>query len=147
MKLSMTQCKRRLATLWFAGAGVVFAIAFLQTSLNKYADKTNDMWGWLLPTVMPTLSLVIGVIVADALGRGAASREPDGFLYRLTFNLSLVYLLAVLLVFLLQPMTPLEPLQLMKQSNFWLGPFQGLVAAGMGAFFTSVKAQPVASGH
>jgi hypothetical protein len=28
-----------------------------------------------------------------------------------------------------------EPLNLMTQSNLWLGPFQGLVTASIGAFF------------
>jgi hypothetical protein len=136
MKLSMAQCKRRLATLWFCGAGSIFFVIFLQTVFGHYGDKTPEVWGWLLPTIMPTLSLSIGVLVMDALGKGASIPRIDAFLYQLTFGLSMAYLFAVLLLFVLQPLTTVPPLQLMQQSNLWLGPFQGLVAAGMGAFFS-----------
>ncbi len=137
MKLSMYQCKRRLAALWFIGAGAVFFVVFLQTAFGHYGEKVTEVWSWVLPTVMPTLSLVLGVLVVDALGKGISITRIDDFLFRLTFGLSLAYLLAVLLIFLLQPFTRVPPLQLMQQSNLWLGPFQGLVAAGLGAFFVS----------
>jgi hypothetical protein len=135
MKLSMAQCKRRLAALWFIGAGAIFFLVFLQTIFGRYGEKTNEVWGWILPTVMPTLSLAIGVVVIDAIGRSVRVPRIDSFLFWLTCGLSTAYLLAVLLLFLLQPFTIVPPLQLMQQSNFWLAPFQGLVAAAMGAFF------------
>ena len=137
MKRSMAQCKRRLASLWFIGAGAIFLVAFLQAVFGRYGDKTSEVWSWLLPTIMPTLSLSIGVLIIDALGRGASIKQIDEFLYKLTFGLSSAYLMAVLLLFLLQPLTVVAPLHLMQQSNLWLGPFQGLVAAGMGAFFST----------
>jgi H+/Cl- antiporter ClcA len=59
-------------------------------------------------------------------------------------GLSMAYLVAVLLVIALQPLAPVPPLELMTQSNIWLGPFQGLVAGTMGAFF--VKAASAAGG-
>lgn len=73
----------------------------------------------------------------DALGKGAKNARADQFFYRLTLGISCAYILAVLLIFLLQPFTAVPPLKLMQQSNLWLGPFQGLVAAGMGAFFST----------
>lgn len=137
MTVSMSQCKRRLATLWFSGAGSVFLVVYLQMIFGRYGDKVGEVWSWTLPTIVPTLSLAIGVLVMDALGKGASVNRIDRFLYRLTFGLSCGYLLAVMFLFLLQPLSPVPPLQLMQQSNFWLGPFQGLVAAGMGAFFST----------
>lgn len=137
MTESMHQCKRRLATLWFVGAGAIFFVVYLQMIFGRYGDKVGDVWSWVLPTILPTLSLAIGVLVMDALGKGAKVARIDQFLYRLTFSLSCAYLIAVLLLFLLQPLSEVPALQLMQQSNFWLGPFQGLVAAGMGAFFST----------
>jgi len=137
MTASMPQCKRRLATLWFVGAGTIFFVVYIQTIFGRYGEKTNEVWSWILPTIMPTLSLAIGVLVMDALGKGAKVARIDQFLYRLTFGLSSAYILAVLLLFLLQPLSSVPALQLMQQSNLWLGPFQGLVAAGMGAFFST----------
>lgn len=145
MKKSMSQCKRRLATLWFVGAGLLFFVVFLQMVFGRYGDKAHEVWSWLLPTIMPTLSLAIGVLVIDALGKSASIAQIDNFLYRITFGLSTAYLLAVLLIFFLQPFTSVSPLQLMQQSNLWLGPFQGLVAAGMGAFFATAPDERVSA--
>ena len=135
MTIPMAICKRKLATLWFLGTGVLFFILLLQAIFGRYGERSSDAWSWFLPTIMPTLSLVIGVLVMDALGKGIRVVVVDAFLFRLTFGISAAYMTAVLLLFLLQPFTSVPPFELMNQSNLWLGPFQGLVAAAMGAFF------------
>jgi hypothetical protein len=128
-------CKRWLATVWFAGAGLAFFIVLLQSLLGRYGDEVNQVWGWLLPTVMPTLSLIIGVLVFEAVQGTDRSKRIDRFLFRLTVGVSIAYLAAVILVIAVQPFASTPPLQLMNQANVWLGPFQGLVAAALGAFF------------
>lgn len=135
LTLPMATCKRRLAALWFAGAGILFFILLIQTIFGRYGERASDAWSWFLPTIMPTLSLVIGVMVMEAIGRKGRSVAVDPFLFRLTFGISAAYMLAVLSIFLLQPFSNIPPFELMNQANFWLGPFQGLVAAAMGAFF------------
>lgn len=142
MAIVLSHCKRWLATIWFVGSGVIFFLVLIQSLLGHYGDGVNQVWGWLLPTVMPTLSLIVSVLVFEAVqhkkGRAATM---DRFLFVLTASLSGAYLASVLLVILLQPLTPLPPLQAMAQSNVWLGPFQGLVAAAMGAFFVRAAQQ------
>jgi hypothetical protein len=63
----------------------------------------------------------------------------DRFVFWFTFILSGSYLIMVALPILLQPFAPAAPLETMKQSNLWLGPFQGLVSASIGAFFVRGK--------
>jgi hypothetical protein len=135
MKVSMQQCKRRLAILWFISSSFLFIIMLIQSFLGHYGNDITDAWGWFLPTVMPTLSLIVGVLVSDALGKGVRIQKVSNFLFRLAFSLSLAYLLVVILTILFQPFSTLAPLDLMKQSHLWLGPFQGLVSASLGAFF------------
>jgi hypothetical protein len=135
MKVTITSCKRSLATLWFVGAGFIFFIVLIQSLLGRFDSQVNQVWGWLLPTMMPTLSLIIGVLVFDAVHGAKDSGKTDRFLCRLTLALSSAYLMAVFLVIALQPFAAVPPLELMNQSSTWLGPFQGLVAAAMGAFF------------
>ncbi|TVQ19365.1 MAG: hypothetical protein EA361_00815 [Bacteroidetes bacterium] len=135
MQISWEKSKRRLAVLWFSGAGFVFAIMLFQTILGRYGVDSSDAWGWYLPTIMPTLSLIIGVLVMDAVGKGLKIQTVDRFFFRLSFSLSLTYLFVVSLTILMQPFSPLSAVELMTQSNFWLGPFQGLVSASLGAFF------------
>ena len=88
----MTVCKRRLASLWFVGGGILLLLVILQTLLGGYGDKSGDAFGWLLPNIVPTLSLIIGVLVSDALGKGLPGKEADRFLFRLSFGLSCAYL-------------------------------------------------------
>jgi hypothetical protein len=129
-------CKRQLALIWFIGGGILFAIVLMQTLLERYGSAANQAWGWLLPSVLPTLSLIIGQLVFDAVQGGNRGRTVDRFLFRLTAMLSSVYLLAVLMVILMAPfLRESGPLQLMAESNVWLGPVQGLVSAALGAFF------------
>jgi hypothetical protein len=131
----MVRCKRRLATVWFALGGVIFLLLVIQTVMGYYGQRATDAWGWFLPNVMPTLSLIVGVLVLDQMGAGVKTRTADAFLYRLALGLSCAYLLLILLSILVQPFAPLPPLELMQQSNLWLGPLQGLVAGTLGAFF------------
>lgn len=134
--LPVVRCRKRLATLWFAGSGILFFLVLVQTLLGHYGDKANEAWGWALPTIMPTLSLIIGVLVADALGKGTRTTQGvSAFLFRLTFSLSAAYLLVVVLTIVFQPFASLSPIELMRQANLWLGPFQGLVSASLGVFY------------
>ncbi len=135
MEVAIAHCKKWLATVWFVGAGSIFFIVLVQSLLGRYGEQANEAWGWLLPTVMPTLSLIIGVLVFDAVQKEKKPKTIDRFLFRLTVSLSSAYLAAVFLVIALQPLADVPPLQMMTQANVWLGPFQGLVAAAMGAFF------------
>lgn len=141
MQIKMATAKQRLATVWFLGAGTLFFLVFIQTAIRRYGEKSHEVWAFFLPTIVPTLSLVVGVFVMDALGRGVKTDTVSKFFYRLTLGISIGYLAAVLLIFLLPvwaPMSPTElnsPLRLMSDAGIWLGPFQGLVAAAMGAFF------------
>jgi hypothetical protein len=135
MKVSLRKCKKQIAILWFAGAGVVFFLVLFQTLFGHYGAKADDAWSWFLPTVMPTLSLIVGVLVSDAIGKQKRDKVVDRFFYRLSFILSLSYLILVAFTILMQPFSSLYPLQFLKQSHLWLGPFQGLVTASLGAFF------------
>ena len=135
----MVTCKRRLATLWFLASGFLFLVVTTQTIFGKYGDQATDAWGWLLPTILPTLSLILGVLVMDARGKVVREQEVDRFLFDLTVGLSAVYLLMVALTIFVQPLVSTGAIALMKQSKLWLGPFQGLVSGSMGAFFVKGK--------
>jgi hypothetical protein len=140
MALSMTAARRRLSVVWFTGAGLLFLVMIMQTFLGHYGSDAEEAWGWLLPGVLPTLSLIIGVLVMDALGKSVKASRVDGFMFWTAFGLSAFYLLMVALPILVQPFIGSEPLALLKQSNLWLGPMQGLVSAALAAFFVKGEA-------
>jgi hypothetical protein len=130
----MSVAKKRLAVVWLSGAGLLFLIVFLQTLLGKYGEHTEEAWSWLLPTVMPTASLIVGVLVSEAAGVARRPVIVNPFVYKLALGLSSVYLLAVLMTLLAIPLSDFGPTTLMQKANLGLGPFQGLVAATLRLF-------------
>lgn len=145
-RISTAASKRHLATLWFIGSGALFFLVLVQTSLNVYGDKNGEVFTWLLPTIMPSLSLVVGALVLDWAKGQHAVPPLSSYLFQATFWLSAGYLASVLAVFLLRPLSTLEPIQILRQANIWLGPFQGLVSATMGAFFSNSAQERTTSG-
>ena len=134
-KVSMETSRRRLAILWFAGGGVVFLTLLAQTLAGRYGERVEQAWGWMLPSVMPTLSLIVAVLVMSSRRRASPKTVVDRFFYRLSWWLSAVYLATVAATLFVQPLTRWAPLDLMERSNLWLGPMQGLVTGSLAVFF------------
>jgi hypothetical protein len=134
-KVDMAWAKEKLAILWFSGGGLIFFYVIITVTINRFKDFSQEALSFMLPTVLPTLSLVVGVFIMDHLGRGVRTRKVSRFFFRFTFGLSLAYLFAVALIFLMLPLSDLTPQKQLSLANLWLGPFQGLVAGAVGAFF------------
>ncbi len=131
-------CRRRIATAWLLGSGLIYLLVLLQTLFGYYGSGADAAWSWILPVTLPNLSLIIGVMVASARkSQKGRNEQVSEFVYRLALGLSLFYLAVVLLTLLVQPIVDIEPPDLMKQSNLWLAPLQGLVTAALGAFYIS----------
>jgi hypothetical protein len=134
----LVSAQRRIAAVWLAGSGSVAVVLMAQTITGRFGHQMSDAWGWFLPTVMPTLSLMIAVIVSDA--RTPPRGSVDRFVYRLAVSLSGLYLVTVAVTLVLSPLaefyTGMGVLELMRLSHLWLAPFQGLVTAAIGALFS-----------
>ena len=135
MKIEMTKCKKGLGILWLSGAGIIFVILLGQSIFGHYGKRTNEAWHWFLPTVMPTLSLIVSAWVIDARGKAVKQKPISKFIYKGTWGLSTFYLIVVLLSILAQPFILMSPVEWLNQSDLWLGPLQGLVIAATGIFF------------
>jgi hypothetical protein len=136
-ELSFTGCKKRLGLLWLTSAGVIFAFVLAQSLGGRYGGDLSDAWSWLLPNLMPTLSLIVGVFVTD-VHKGVVEKTVDPFVFRLAFSLSVVYFLTILTTLFAIPLSEMHgmhPIDLLNASNLWLAPLQGLAAAALGAFF------------
>ena len=147
-RIPLEQARQTLGTLWFIGSGLIFVILIVQTLGNAFGDRIQGVWGWALPNFLPTLLLMMGVFAGSALLDETESDKMlvRRFFYRITFWLSIAHLGAVLLTMLSQPFLPAlnggrDAMAGFDLSNLWLGPLQGLVAAGIGTLFFS-KAQP-----
>lgn len=139
--LYMRQCRKRLTVVWLIATGVLFLVLILQTVLGRY-DEPDEAFSWLLPTIIPTLSLVLGVLVSDLTDGGEPDRRVDGFMYKLAYTISIAYFVVVSLTIFLAPFSSMAPVELMKTSNLWLSPLQGVVAAVIGVFFVRKSPKP-----
>ena len=152
--LPLETARWRLGAVWFAGSGLIFALLVVQSIAGVYEDRAQSIWGWVLPNLVPTLSLMIGVFAGAALLEEADTdkmRVRRGF-YRLSVGLSCFHLMAVLLTILAQPLMPalsaestVDPRASLEMSNLWLGPLQGFVAATLGTLFFSKTGKRVRS--
>ena len=135
----LDRVRTRLAVLWLVGSGLIVFTLVLQSLFGKFSSGVQEVWGWALPTIMPTLGMILTVLGYTALDPNYSKTEVRASFYAIAWWLSLVYLILVLLTIWIQPFVSAEPIQLMRLSNLWLGPFQGLVASALGVLFVSRK--------
>lgn len=138
-KIPIARCRVWLTILWSSTVIFLLVLLILQTIGGHYvdheSDNTREVFGWFFPLVLPNLSLILSITVLDKSRIAANLKRVNPFSFAICFCLSVFYLVLVALPILCQPFSALKPLQLMQQSNIWLGPLQGLVAASLGVFF------------
>ncbi|WP_417377926.1 hypothetical protein [Gimesia sp.] len=138
--LSLEHVRVGLMRIWFIGAGAGFFVLVIQAILGRYGNHVDDVFSWFIPTVVPTLSMILGVVGATAFGP-LDKRQVRLSFYELAKWVSLAYIGVLLATIILQPFSPISAIELYKLSNFWLGPIQGLAAAAMAFVFT--RTEPV----
>lgn len=130
----MQAARKRLALVWFAGAGVCFAVLLFISFFARKVDLVG-MWDWFLPAIVPNLSLIVGVLVYAQRQQPPVKTHVDPFLYQLALWLSALYVLLLMLPLLFFPLTGKTLPELLDISRLWLAAIQGLVTGVMGAFF------------
>ncbi len=137
-RMSYAEAQKWIATTWFSFAGLLILILVALSVTGRFGDKTEAAWSWLVPTFVPTLGLIIGVLVTQQLGKAKRPRYADRFLFRLVWLASIFYLVLLAASLLLFPLAQnVSPLEFLEQSSLWLVPIQGVVSAGLGAFFVA----------
>ena len=143
--LPLDTAQTELATVWFTGAAVPFVLLVAQSILGRYQDSVSEVWGWFVPSVGPTLGLILGVMGAttliDARKAESPQREVKRSFFKLAFWLSIAYLTLLTLTLLLEPFSSLRGIKLYNVANYWLGSAQTLVAGAIAVLFTSSKDQ------
>ena len=136
-RLTVQRAQNRLATLWAAsGAGLVFVMVLWSFS---YVEGVKG-FDWLLPNLMPTLTLIMGVVGREVVkkSRGRA-KSVNPMAYRFALGASVLYL-SILGLFMFFPLVFVAGktfLDFTEGSQTILGVLQGVVAATVGNFFLS----------
>lgn len=137
-RVSVVQCQRRLLIVWGGIGGLALIVVLIQTSpRGAYHANASDVWEWFLPTVVPTVSLILGTLVA-----GARTPEPDAtvelFYYRLALWSSVLYLALVVALLLMYAQSP-TPIADLKSTSRVVTALYGVVGIALGTFFVSKK--------
>ena len=141
----ISKCQRRLLTLWGLGGAIALAIVIVQTAPGgAYASHAGELLDWFLPTVIPTISLMVGTVMAN-LRAPDKEATVDQFTYRLVFWLSVLYLLLVIGVLLLYAQSP-TPVADLKGSGRLVTALYSIVGVALGALFVSKASARSAGG-
>jgi hypothetical protein len=136
------RAQRYLASIWFVIGGFAFLWLLSYTWLGRFGgpDKPEGVkhaWLWFSTTVLPTLSLMIGVLAHQALaGTEQRPRSVPRLLFRICVGVSVVYLITVSGV-IIRARDYLDPAAFLGESVLYLVPLQGLLGATLGVFFAS----------
>lgn len=135
-RIDLNIAQRRLVVVWLTGSIPMTALMLART-FGPNATDIERVWSWLLPSIMPTLSLVIGTYAATALSQIDRPRTVDRVFFRVAVALSIAYLIIVTLAIFLYPASSQPALVTLDRIALVLGPTQGLVSACLGVFFVS----------
>ena len=137
-RLPVRACQHKLLILWCVMSAVALVVVMVQTATGGvYAARAGDVFDWLLPTVVPTLSLMVGTVVADARAADSGA-TVDAFTYRFVFWVSLAYLVLVILALLMNAQSP-DPVAALRALGKIVSGLYTVVGISLGAFFVTRK--------
>jgi hypothetical protein len=143
--ISLDIVRNRLAIAWLAGSLLIVALVVIQSNAadgGVYQSRTADVWKWLFPTVLPTLTMILSVVASTALTPTPTASVRKSY-YRIALLLSVFYLVLILYTILILPHYHYvaDKLTALQNSNLYIGPIQGVVAGALGVLFVSKKSQ------
>jgi hypothetical protein len=141
MPITFSKGQQSVAILWFCGGGLAMLILIAQSIVGTWGTWVTDAWSWLLPTILPTLTLIISTVAVEATQHRMSRTEVNAFAYYLCLGLSAFYLLCVVTILITVNFVQIKPLELMKVSSLWLAPLQGLLSGIIGVFFVKQKSE------
>jgi hypothetical protein len=141
MPISFSKGQQSVAILWLCGGGLAMVILIAQSIAGTWGTWVSDAWSWLLPTILPTLTLIMSTVVVEATKQRTTNSEVNLFAYYLCLALSAFYLICVLTILITVNFVQIKPLALMKMSSLWLAPLQGLLSGIVGVFFVKQKSE------
>jgi hypothetical protein len=130
-----------LACWWLSIGLVLIVILVIQTMQDMYKNEFERAWSWLIPTLIPTLSVIVGGIVHTTSNPDSKFRVTRE-IYRLAKWLSVAYLgLLLLTASLVGFQAQMTAVQWLEASKLWLTPLNAPVGIVLGVFFASSHSQ------
>jgi hypothetical protein len=165
--LPLGRARAQLISIWLLWSACIFTLVLVQSISHKYdsgasianalapatpqagsgaeeegKDHTADLWKWLLPNLLPTLTMMVSAVAAGAFSAKEEVMVRRDF-HRFAISLSVFYLTVLLGLILIQPIanprSAADQIRSLQTSNIATGPIQGLVAAALSVLFATGK--------
>lgn len=95
-RIARSDAQKNLALVWMGATAVLLILFFIQTLVgNKYPGQSDEAWDWLIPQVFPTLTLMIGILVARAQSASRRDVVVRRSYYRLTLGVVIFYFIVL----------------------------------------------------
>lgn len=133
--VTLSEAKNRLFTIWIAGFIICFVLTLIQTIMGKYDELYMNVMDWFGPLIFPTLTLMIGVLIATNNQPVDMKKVADPTVFKTAEICSILFLSLILVVFLLEPFVHQTPFELMSRVKVFFTFFNGLLTGLIGYFF------------
>lgn len=132
---------KRLMILWLCFSVFLLILILLQTIFGKYGDNSNAAWQWFAVHLLPANVLIILGYFRHKRLSSLTLSGAELTLYRIVFWLSFAYLLAVIMVMLLQPFGNYENTEAanLHAADTGLYIFQGILLVALGIFIYTTE--------
>jgi hypothetical protein len=126
MKNSIVEGQWRLVLLWGVGSFVALLVLVVEVYGRVWGSVAPQAFGWCLLTVVPTLTLTVGSMVAGQTKETPSSSGITPLAFWLTFWVSIAYL-ALVTIAVVAAAWDDQPISVLKTWSLWLLPLQVLI--------------------
>jgi hypothetical protein len=126
MKMSIVEGQRRLALLWGSGSLLALVVLVVETYGKVWGSFAPEAFGWCLLMVLPTLTLIVGSVVAEQTKATPSTSEVTPLAFWLAFWVSVTYLAFVTIAVVAAAWGD-KPISVLKTSSLWFFPLQALI--------------------
>ena len=112
---------KKIIQTWLIGILPTLLIVVVQSIGGKYEGENGSAWLWFLANTLPSIALVSYAFFNANLRNSLFISDKR---YSVLFWLSVSYVVILLFSLLLQPLSTSSPIDTLKQSMYWLLPFQ-----------------------
>ncbi len=122
-----------IALIWILGWVPLLILILVPSTLDRFADKTNEIWAVFLSSTVPFLAQILTGLTIEI--KGVSRSTPHGGLFIVAAIISVTYLFIHYCFFLVTPFSRSTYLDILVHHKDLLIAMQSLVGISLGAFF------------
>ena len=126
------QALRVLFSVWTVFSVVDVGVVFIQSLTGKYEQEVSEVWAWLLGNLIPCFTIISIATWTDS-AISWHDQAGNRFRFLLALGLSVSYLLATLLMLLVEPFTSRGTFAMIDDTTLVFAVSQGFLISAVAA--------------